>query len=159
MQMSEEMDEGDILKIREIPIDTRETSGTLFGKFSVISGRALIDTLHELEMGGITPLPQDHLLATYCKKIEKEDGLIDWSKSAQDIYHMWQGYTPWPGIYTIYEGKRLLLEKVSHSPPVKGGGREATGGFLDSPLIAQNDGIVGQVIQCDDGSIGIICGE
>ncbi len=112
--MSEGMDEGDILKIREIPIDTRETSGTLFDKFSVISGRALIDTLHELEMGGITPLPQNNSEATYCKKIEKEDGLIDWSKSADTIYHMWQGYTPWPGIYTMHEGKRLLLEKVTY---------------------------------------------
>lgn len=114
MQMSEGMDEGDILKIRDIPIDTRETSGTLFDKFSVISGRALIDTLHELEMGGITPLPQDNSEATYCKKIEKEDGLIDWSKSADTIYHMWQGYAPWPGIYTMHEGKRLLLEKVTY---------------------------------------------
>lgn len=110
-------------------------------------------------MGGITPLPQNASEATYCKKIEKEDGLIDWSKSAEDIYHMWQAYTPWPGIYTIYEGKRLLLEKVSYSPPVKGGGREATGGFLDSSFIPRNDAVVGQVIKCNDGSIGIICGE
>ena len=72
----------------------------------------LIQTLRELETGGITPLPQDHERATYCKKIEKEDGLIDWTKSAKDIYHIWQAYTPWPGIYTVYEGKRLLLETV-----------------------------------------------
>ncbi len=63
-------------------------------------------------MGGITPLPQDASLATYCKKIDKEDGLIDWENTAIDIYHIWQAYTPWPGIFTHYEGKRLLLEKV-----------------------------------------------
>ena len=90
------MDEGDILKIRPIIIDKHETAGTLFGKFGEISGRALIDTLLELEHGGITPLPQDHTQATYCKKIEKENGLVDWNRSAQDIYHMWQAYTPWP---------------------------------------------------------------
>lgn len=59
-------------------------------------------------------------LATYCTKIEKEDGLIDWSQSASEIYHKWQAYTPWPGIYTIYEGKRLLLEKVFVIPAKAG---------------------------------------
>ena len=113
MEMSEGMDEGDMLKIRPIVIDPGETSGTLFQKFSQVSGPALIQTLLELEHGGITSLPQDDIQATYCKKIEKEDGLIDWSKSAEEIYHMWQAYTPWPGVYTIYEGKRLLLETVS----------------------------------------------
>lgn len=73
MEMSEGMDEGDILKIRTIPIGERETSGSLFEKFALISGKTLIDTLLELEHGGITPLPQEHTLATYCKKIEKED--------------------------------------------------------------------------------------
>ena len=73
----------------------------------------MIQTLRELQTGGITSLPQDAQLATYCKKIEKEDGLIDWSKSAKEIYKRWQAYTPWPGIYTMYEGKRLQLERVS----------------------------------------------
>ena len=63
-------------------------------------------------MGGITPLPQDANQATYCKKIDKENGLIDWKNPATDIHHMWQAYTPWPGIFTHYEGKRLILEKV-----------------------------------------------
>lgn len=166
--MSEGMDEGDILKIRTIAIDLDETSTTLFEKFSIISWRALIDTLHELEMGGITPLPQDHTLATYCKKIEKEDGRIDWSQSADTIYHMWQGYTPWPGIYTMYEGKRLLLERVSvlhHSDE----------GRIQIPVIPAHAGIwekskqdsvtstqwqkQGHVIRLDDGSISVICGE
>lgn len=114
MEMSEGMDEGDILKIHTISIDPTETSETLFEKFSEISGSILIQTLRELELGGITSLPQDEIRATYCKKIEKEDGLIDWNESAKKIYHMWQAYTPWPGIYTTYEGKRLLLEKVNY---------------------------------------------
>lgn len=113
MEMSEGMDEGDILKIRTIMIDPEETSTSLFAKFAQLSGPTLIQTLRELEMGGITPLPQDASQATYCKKIEKEDGLIDWSKSAQHIYQMWQAYTSWPGIYTMYNSKRLLLEQVT----------------------------------------------
>jgi len=141
MQMSEGMDEGDILKIRTIPIDSAETSGTLFEKFAQISWGALIDTLLELEHGGITPLPQDHARATYCKKIEKEDGLIDWTKSAEEIYHKWQAYTPWPGIYTMYGEKRLLLEITSHESSIT------------------NTWAVGQVIRLDNGSIGVVCGQ
>lgn len=141
MEMSEGMDEGDILKIRTISIDPRETSETLFEKFSTISGPTLIQTLRELETWGITPLPQNHKEATYCKKIEKENGLIDWSRSAKEIYHMWQAFTPWPGIYSIFEDKRLLLESVF---------------FIDESLRWEKPGTV---IRLDTGSIGIVCSE
>lgn len=141
MEMSEGMDEGDILKVRSIPINEHETSESLFEKFSNISGPTLIQTLLELEHGGITPLPQDHTLATYCKKIEKEDGLVDWSKTALEIYHMWQAYTPWPGIYTIYEGKRLLLEITNYEWEIT------------------NFWKVGQVLKLQDWRCGITCSE
>ncbi len=141
MQMSEWMDEGDVLKIRTIPIDTWETSGTLFEKFAQVSWPTLLDALLELEHGGITPLPQDHAQATYCKKIEKENGLVDWSKSAKEIYHMWQAYTPWPGIFTHYEGKRLLLETTNYE------------------LWITNTGEVWQVTRLEDGRIGVVCSE
>jgi methionyl-tRNA formyltransferase len=144
MEMSEGMDEGDILKIRNIPIASDETSETLFAKFADISGPTLIQTLRELETWGITPLPQDDSQATYCKKIEKEDGLINWSRSAREIYRMWQAYTPWPGIYTIYEGKRFLLEVVSSEKwKVK----------------SEKLGNLGTVIKLEDGNIWVICDE
>lgn len=175
MEMSEGMDEGNILKIHTILIDPIETSETLFEKFSDISGTILIQTLRELETGGITPLPQDDNLATYCKKIEKEDGLIDWNESAKKIYQKWQAYTPWPGIYTQYEGKRLLLEKVSllrhrEDAPLRRIGStlgvqsdpEKLKGISNSDWIAsraRNDEAIGQVTKLEDGNIGIICGS
>ena len=118
MVMSEWMDEGDILSIQKITISPTETSETLFQKFASVSGQTLISTVINYDSGLLTkadifdPIPQDHTQATYCKKIEKEDGFIDWAKSSEEIYHMWQAYTPWPGIYTHYEGKRILFEKV-----------------------------------------------
>lgn len=141
MEMSEGMDEGDILKIRRIYIDEKETSLTLFEKFADISGATLIQTLLELEHGGITPLIQNNSEATYCKKIEKTDGIVNWSKSAKEIYHMWQAYTPWPGIYTMYEEKRLRLERVN---------------YLSETL---RDAQIGQVIQLQNGVFGITCWE
>ncbi|MBX9809377.1 methionyl-tRNA formyltransferase, partial [Candidatus Gracilibacteria bacterium] len=139
MQMSIGMDEGDILKIRHIPLDPSETSATLFEKFAKVSGPTLVDTIRELQLGGITPLPQDSTLATYCKKIEKEDGLIDWNQTATDIYHKWQAYTPWPGIYTTYENKRLLLEEV---------------GVLEIKI---EEGKPGTVLKLENGMIGVVC--
>ena len=172
MEMSTGMDEGDILKLRTIPIDSRETSGTLFEKFSDISWPTLIQTLRELETWGITPLPQHSTQATYCKKIEKEDGLIDWAHSAEEIYHRWQAYTPWPGIYTVYDGKRLLLEKVSLFYHNEEWSDVAIQSFQSMdcftprvlPMLRKgarphNDKTIGQVIKLDDGTIRVICGE
>ncbi len=144
MEMSEWMDEGNILKVRSIQIDPDETSESLFQKFAEISWPTLIQTLQEIEHGGITSLPQEHDKATYCKKIEKEDGKIDWSKSAEEIYHMWQAYAPWPGIYTIYEGKRLLLEKVES---------------WELRVESWKYGDIGWVTRFEDGTIWLICGE
>jgi methionyl-tRNA formyltransferase len=143
MEMSEGMDEWDILKIHSFPLDPDETAGTLFDKFGDISWKVLIQTLQELEHGGITPLPQDHSRATYCKKIEKEHGRIDWSSSAKEIYQKWQAYTPWPGVFTEFEGKRLLLEKVLFYSP-------------DEKLEESENGTV---VKLDSGRIGIICGQ
>jgi methionyl-tRNA formyltransferase len=159
MQMSEGMDEGDMLKIRTIAIEDDETSGTLFEKFAQISWKALIDTLLELEHGGITPLPQDHSRATYCKKIEKEDGLIDWTMPAKEICHKWQAYTPWPGIFTLYEGKRLLLEKVSLFRHREEWSDLVSEAQEQDCHVPRSDGDIGQVIKLEDGQIGVNCGE
>ena len=164
MQMSEGMDEWDMIFIEKIAIAEDETSETLFRKFAEISGRTLIKTLWWLESGELHPIPQDASLATYCTKIEKEDGLIDWNQSSTEIYHKWQAYTPWPGIYTMYEGKRLLLEKVSllchreeRSDP------EKLKGVPNSDWIASwtrnDEQEIGKVIKLETGKIGIVCGE
>ena len=112
-----------------------------------------------MEHGGITPLPQDNTLATYCKKIEKEEGLVDWNKPAKEIYQKWQAYTPWPGVFTYYEGKRLLLEKVSLLCHPEGGGIQDPENKNIGSVIPRSDGLIGKVIRIEDGRIGITCGE
>jgi methionyl-tRNA formyltransferase len=68
-----------------------------------------------LESGKYTLTAQDETSATYCKKIEKDDGRIDWNMNAETIYRMWQAYTPWPTIFTSFRGKRLILENIGFS--------------------------------------------
>lgn len=103
MVMSEGMDEGDILGILPIDIDARETTQSLFKKFANVSGQFLLQTLQKYDTGKIIPQKQNNALATYCTKIEKEHGRIDWTKDAEEIYHMWQAYTPWPSVHTLYK--------------------------------------------------------
>lgn len=115
MQMDEKMDEWDMIVKQEISISTDETSATLFEKFEKISGSTLIDGIIWLESGKYSLEKQDHSQATYCSKISKEDGQVNFSESARTIYNKWQAFTPWPGIFTFYNGKRILLEKISFS--------------------------------------------
>lgn len=114
MLMSEGMDEGDILAIKKIPIDPKETSGTLFEKFAEQSGNFLIETLRSFDQEMITPIPQKSDEATYCTKLTTDQGKLDFSQSAEKLYHRWQGFSPAPGVYTIFEGKRLLIESCSY---------------------------------------------
>lgn len=103
MCMSEGMDEGDMLAIREIAIQSKETTATLFEAFEKVSGTTLVETILAHARGEISPIPQDHSLATYCSKISKEDGKIDFTAPAIETFHKWQAYMPWPGIWCEFE--------------------------------------------------------
>jgi hypothetical protein len=79
---------------------------------------------------------------------------------------MWQAYTPWPGIFTHYEGKRLLLEGVSESPPPEKGESEGVTqkGIPNSETppnlpFSGEEPNPGQVIKLEDGQIGVVCSE
>ncbi len=114
MQMVPAMDAGDILSIQKIQIDPDETSDSLFEKFAQISGTVLLEALRKYERGEIIPVPQNHSLATFTKKFEKEDGKILWSlKTATEIYRQWQACTSWPGIWSTYEGRRCKIISCS----------------------------------------------
>lgn len=101
MQMDAGMDTGDMLHIERIPVAAGETSSTLHDKLKVLGAEVLGDVLIGYVTGEIAPLKQDDESATYCSLIKKEDGLIDWSRSADEIDRQIRAYTPWPGCYTI----------------------------------------------------------
>lgn len=97
MEMTAGMDEGGILEIVKIDIAPDETSDSLFGKFCEISGSALLSALRKYEKGEISVVEQDHGVATYTKKLDKEDGRIRWADmAAKEAYHRWQACTSWP---------------------------------------------------------------
>lgn len=109
MQMDEGMDTGDILLKAAIPPAENETAGSLFTKLADLGGRTLLDALVRLKEGKLPPTPQDHELATVAPMLRKEDGLIDWTKSARQIHCLVRGLDPWPSAYCFLDGKRLRL--------------------------------------------------
>ena len=120
MYMSKGMDEWDMLKIGKVVIDKDDTSEDVFQNFVEIWPELLVSTLKEIMSWDLKWIPQDHSKATYCGKISREDGEVSFTQqSSSEIYNTYRAYIPWPGIYTWYEGKRLVLEEVSlYNPPL-----------------------------------------
>ncbi|MDA7494799.1 methionyl-tRNA formyltransferase, partial [Candidatus Gracilibacteria bacterium] len=88
MYMSEGMDEGDILKIQEVKIGRDDTTQGVFLKFEQLGSDVLVQTLEGVLSGEITGKKQDENSATYCSKIDKQDGLIDFQKTAEQNYNL-----------------------------------------------------------------------
>lgn len=99
MQLDKKMDHGPILGQIEVKIQPDENYLQLSERLSEIGAKILEEKIKDYLAGKISPLPQDDDKATFCKLIEKTDGQIDWSKSAQEINNMIRAYNPWPSAY------------------------------------------------------------
>lgn len=115
MTMDIGLDTGDILKQQKLDINKDWTYLDLDKELAHISGDLLLSALHDFVSGDLTPQKQDDNLATHCSQLNRESGLIDWTKSAEAIYNQYRGLTPWPGIWTTWNEKRLKLLKISKS--------------------------------------------
>lgn len=109
MQMDEGLDTGAILLPGAIPIHPMDTAGSLAKKLAELGGRLLIEALNRLREGSLPPIKQDDSLATLAPPLTKEQGKIDWKKSAKEISCLIRGLDPWPTAYTTLDGERLRL--------------------------------------------------
>lgn len=112
MLMDKGIDTGDILNQKSIKIEFEDNFETLSNKLSLLGKDLLLETLPLWIQKKIIPQKQNHNMATPAPIIKKEDGKIDWSKSALEIYNKLRGFYPWPGIYTEFENKRLKILKA-----------------------------------------------
>ncbi len=115
MAMDETMDHGNVYLIKRVTIDENDSLESLTAKLSLVSAEILPATLKDIKNGIFTPIPQKHEKATFCHKIEKEDGKIDFNKSAKEIKNMLRAFTPWPGIFTDFNGKKLKIIETTIS--------------------------------------------
>ncbi len=110
IKMEERMDSGDILLLHRVRIEPEDTSVTLRAKMSVIGGSLLPYLLKDYRDGNIFPIKQNHAKATFCRKIKKEDGLIDMKVlTAEQILNRIRAYTPWPSCFITVNGKKLKI--------------------------------------------------
>lgn len=112
MYMSENIDDGDIILTREIPILPDDNTGTLFEKLAQTGAEAISDYAELIKNGKPTATPQNHALATYCKKIDKEQGNIDWAQTPDSIVNTVKAMSPSPGAYSFLNGKRIKIINV-----------------------------------------------
>jgi methionyl-tRNA formyltransferase len=112
MRLDEGLDTGDMLLRREVPIGSTETAEDLYPKLSQIGAEVMIQTLQGLESGSIVPEKQDHSAASLAPILTRDDGAINFSLSAKEIYDRWRGFQPWPGAWTIIDGKKLLVSRM-----------------------------------------------
>lgn len=112
MKMNEKMDEGQIISKQELTIKDTDTASSLHDKLSIMGSKLLTETLPKIFRKEIEYAPQDHAKATYTKILKKENGQIDWNKSAQKINRMIRAFYPWPGTYTHLNNKRLRIIKA-----------------------------------------------
>ncbi len=141
MYMNEKMDEGDIIVQKSLEIDDSDNSGTLFEKMAVLGAEAIHVYMLILDhKGKPSGIPQDADKATYCKKIEKERGNIDWTLPSDEIGNVIRAMTPTPGAYSFLNGKRIKIIKA-----------------LSSPLSA--NALPGCITKADKNGIEVSCGS
>ena len=112
MKLVEKMDAGAIYLQEAIPLATDETTASLQAKLTPIGARLLLETLRRLKEGSLTPTEQDESKATFAPLLKKEDGLIDWRRSAVEIERRVRGLDPWPGSFTHVDGKILKVHRI-----------------------------------------------
>jgi methionyl-tRNA formyltransferase len=113
MQMVLEMDAGDMLSKRAIPIAPDDTGESLEQKLATLGAQALVDALAEWRAGRLTATPQDPASVTLAPMISKGDGVIDWQRSAAEIERAVRGYVPWPVAATSRAGAPLRVWRAA----------------------------------------------
>ncbi len=108
--MEEKADRGDMVAQRRVPIALADTALTLFARMTVAAGELLRETYPLLRAGQAPRLPQDQAQASYFGGRRPADGLIDWQKSAWEVYNLVRAVThPYPGAFTFFKGRKLFI--------------------------------------------------
>lgn len=142
MLMDAGLDTGPILSQAQAAISQQDTTGTLTDKLAQVSAGMLPEVLTRWVKGEITPRPQGETGASYTDMIKKEEGEIDWSRPAAEIWRRVRAFQPWPGCYTVWRGKQLKIIRAE-------------------PLPSENDLAAGRVVALSrqDTALGVNTGE
>jgi methionyl-tRNA formyltransferase len=109
MLLNAGLDTGDILLQEELAIKPDDTAVTLAPPLAAIGAELMLETLRGVAGGTIIPRPQIEREATLAPILTREDGRIDFHRTAKQIFNRQRGFQPWPGAYTSFRGKNLML--------------------------------------------------
>ncbi|HUS05221.1 MAG TPA: methionyl-tRNA formyltransferase [Bryobacteraceae bacterium] len=121
MQIDAGLDTGGILMQTETAIGNEESALELADRLGVMGAGLLVQTLRQMEQGTLTAKPQDPSRASYAPILKKEDGLVDWSRPAQEIYNRSRGFLPWPGTYSYFRGQLLHIWESKPATHIRSG--------------------------------------
>ena len=145
------LDTGDMLEKAVIPIEEKETGGSLHDKLSMAGGDLILSTLKKLEEGTLVRTPQTDEGTCYAKMLTKSLGDIDWNQGAVSIERLIRGLNPWPSAYTMWNGKTI---KIWAADVIAG--REAADFLSESGVPAETGTAPGTVV-CSDKRGLVVC--
>ncbi len=120
MLMDVGLDTGDMLVKRRLDIGENETAGQLHDRLALLGRKVLEETLRQLCAETLTAEKQDDALSCYAPMLKKEDGLIDWQRTAIEIHNQVRGLDPWPGAYTYLDGEVLKISATTVEADLSG---------------------------------------
>ena len=135
MRLDAGLDTGPMLLAQVEPIAPEETAEDLFESLAEVGARLMVKTLHGLEAGTVMPVAQHHGKATLAPILTREDGRMDFGRTAAELVNRWRGFQPWPGAWTMLRGKKLIVHRL-----------RACGGY----------GAAGE-LRVEDGSLRVGC--
>ena len=141
MKIEEKLDTGPVMKKITIDIDPSDTSNEISRKLSKIGSENIVEVLNNIFDGESKFIEQEHSLATYAKKIKKNEAKIDWKKNAKNIIGIINGLNPNPGAWFEYKKTRYKIWKAVLSER-----KGSAGTILDNNF----------TIGCQDKSIRIL---
>jgi methionyl-tRNA formyltransferase len=109
MAMEAGLDTGPVYLMERVPIDARDTGGSLHDKLATAGAQALLEAIPGIAAGALTPTPQDGAGVTYASKLDKDEAEVSWSRPAVEIERMIRAFDPWPVAYTRLDGLTLRL--------------------------------------------------
>lgn len=115
-QIDEGLDTGDVRLQRACAIAEDDTAETLLARLSALGAEALAEALRLLERGELPRTPQDHAKATWAPLLQREDGKVDFARSASELDCRRRGFTPWPGAFTTRHGAALKIHQARPLP-------------------------------------------
>jgi len=112
MRLDAGLDTGPMLLAQAVPVGEEETAVDVYENLAEVGAPLMVETLRRLEAGELFPEAQDHSLATHAPILTRDDGRIDFSRTAKQICDRWRGFQPWPGAFTSLGGKKLIVHRL-----------------------------------------------